>query len=336
MTPVRGNEGLPRRGPAAECVTCYRRAVDHQRAAPLRGITPILVTTYDADDRIALGELERQAEHLAVLPVAALGIGLGSDIARLTDREQDALVSAVAQATAGRRPVMASAGANSVRAAVERATDRLRAGATVLMVTPPGAVASPTPDALVAYYAAIGREAGAPIVVQDAPGFTGTVMSAELLARIAQEVPEVVAIKIEAVPSAPKVGRVAALDHAEVAVLGGAGGIDFYHELERGADGTVPGVAMVELFLAVQALHTTGDRDVARALFNRHLPLLALATRDMDTFFATQLEILRARGITTGTRLRAPFAWDPGLAEELGTLLADLRITGPRWEPALG
>ena len=86
----------------------------------------------------------------------------------------------------------------------------------------------------------------------------------------------VCALKIEAVPPAPKVGRVAALDHAGVAVLGGAGGIDFWHELERGADGTVPGVAMAELFLAVQAHHDAGDRDAARRLFNRHLPLIAL------------------------------------------------------------
>ena len=198
----------------------------------------------------------------------------------------------------------------------------------------PGAVSSPTPDAIVAAYAAVARETRAAIVVQDAPGFTGTAMSPELLARIAREVPGVVALKIEAVPPAPKVGRIVALDHGSAAVLGGAGGIDFWHELRRGADGTVPGVAMAELFLAVQALHDAGDLDAARTLFNRHLPLIALSSRDMDTFFAVQHQLLSARGITTSTRLRSPHGEDPGLAAEVVTLMGDLGIAAAAWEPS--
>ncbi len=298
--------------------------MDVTRPAPLRGITPILVTPYDADERIAVDDLARQADHLVWTGVSAVGIGFGSDIVRHTDRERDSLVRVVADAVAGRLPVLAACGANSTRAAVGRALDTVAAGATHLMVTPPGAVASPTPDGIAAYYAAIGREAGVPIVVQDAPGFTGTAMSPELLARIAREVPQVCALKIEALPPAPKVGRIAPLDRAGVALLGGAGGIDFWHELRRGADGTVPGVAMAELFVAIQRLHDRGDLDEGRRLFARHLPLIALATRDMDTFFALQLELLHRRGIVRSTRLRSPSGSDPALIGELDLLLADL------------
>ena len=304
------------------------------RPSTMRGITPILVTPYDDRERIAFEDVARQVDHLAGLPVTAIGVGFGSDIVRLTDRERDELVSAVAATARGRRPVMAAVNGNATRALVERATLTLRAGANVLMVTPPGAVASPTPDAIVATYAAVAHETGAAIVVQDAPGFTGTTMTPELLARIAREVPSVVALKIEAVPPAPKVGRVAALDHGAAAVLGGAGGIDFWHELERGADGTVPGVAMAELFLAVQARHAAGHRDAARALFNRHLPLIALATRDMDTFFAVQHQVLAARGITSANGVRAPSLVDPGLAAEVATLIGDLGIGAGPWAPA--
>ncbi len=303
------------------------------RPAPLRGITPILVTPYDGHDRIAYEDVGRQVDHLATLPVTAIGVGFGSDIARLTDRERDDLVSVVAATARGRKPVMAAVNGNATRAIVDRATLMLRAGATVLMVTPPGAVSSPTTDAIVEAYAAVARETEAAIVVQDAPGFTGTAMSPELLARIAREVPGVVAVKIEATPPAPKVGRVAALDHGSAAVLGGAGGIDFWHELGRGADGTVPGVAMAELFLAVQAHHDAGEGDLARRLFNRHLPLIALAVRDMDTLFAVQHQLLSRRGITSRTGLRSPFAADPGLAAEVDTLMADLDIASATWVP---
>lgn len=299
------------------------------RPAPLRGITPILVTSYDAGERIVADDIARQADHLVGTGVTAVGIGFGSDIVRLTDRERDELVAVVAQAVGGRVPVMAPSGANSTRAAIGRAEETLAAGATHLMVTPPGAVASPTPDGIVDYYAAIGQETGAPIVVQDAPGFTGTAMGPELLARIAREVPQVCALKIEAMPPAPKVGKVAHLDRAGVALLGGAGGIDFWHELMRGADGTVPGAAMAELFVAVQRHHGAGAHDAGRTLFTRHLPLLSLAARDGDTFFAVQLELLRRRGIVRSTRLRSPSGSDPALLGELEVLLADLGTASP-------
>ena len=169
---------------------------------------------------------------------------------------------------------------------------------------------------------------------QDAPGFTGTTMPPDLLARIAREVPQVCALKIEALPPAPKVGRIASLDRAGVALLGGAGGIDFWHELGRGADGTVPGVAMAELFVAIQDRHDRGAHAEGRRLFARHLPLIALAGRDMDTFFALQMELLRRRGIIRSTRLRTPSGSDPGLIGELDALLADLGTDGLLGLPA--
>ena len=226
----------------------------------LDGITPILATSYDERDRIAFDDIARQVDHLAGLPVTAVGIGFGSDIVRLTESERDQLVRAASDAAAGRVRVLSSAGGNSIRAALDRAEAVVRAGASILMVVPPGASSSPSVADLVAYYTAIAAETGVPVMVQDAPGFTGTTMSAELLARLGREVPGVEAVKIETVPPAPKVGAVAALDHGSAAVLGGAGGLDFYHELERGADGTVPGSGMAELFIEVQRLHRAGDR----------------------------------------------------------------------------
>ena len=300
----------------------------------LGGIIPILSTAYDERDRVALDDIARQVDHLAGLHVTAVGIGFGSDIVRLTEAERDELVRAAAKAADGRVPVMSSAGGNSIRSGLDRAAAAVAAGASILMVTPPGASSSPSPMDLVDYYAAIARETGVPIMVQDAPGFTGTSMSAELLARIGREIAGVAAIKIETVPPAPKVGVVAALDHGDAAVLGGAGGIDFYHELERGADGTVPGVAMAELFIAVHALHRAGDRAAARRLFNRYLPILAIPNRGLDSFFAAQLQILARRGIVRRTRPRSPASVDPLLPGEVDALLDDLGIGAREWVPS--
>jgi dihydrodipicolinate synthase/N-acetylneuraminate lyase len=90
---------------------------------------------------------------------------------------------------------------------------------------------------------------------------------------------------------------------------------------------------MAELFVAVAARHASGDRGGARRLFNRYLPLLAIATRGGDTFFAVQLEILARRGIVTRTAIRPPSDVDPRLAGEVAVLLDDLGIDEGPWRP---
>ena len=91
---------------------------------------------------------------------------------------------------------------------------------------------------------------------------------------------------------------------------------------------------MTELLLAVQSLHAAGDRDAARKLFNRYLPLIVLMLRDQLTYYRASLEILRVRGIVTSTGLRQPFEADPEQLEEVATLLGDLDIRSTHWEPA--
>ena len=217
----------------------------------LAGITPILATPYREDGRIAIDDIERQVDHLAGLAVTAIGIGFGSDILRLTDAERDGLVHAVAGAADGRRPVLASAGANSLRAALDRAAATRDAGADILMVTPPGASSSPTPAALADYYETIATEIGLPVVVEDAPMLTGTPMSAPFLAALGRDIAGIAAIKIETMPPAPKVGDVVALRTAlRRSSVAQVASTSITSSSGR-ADGTVPGVAMAELFVAV-------------------------------------------------------------------------------------
>jgi 4-hydroxy-tetrahydrodipicolinate synthase len=306
------------------------RPADPELSVNLSGVTPILVTPYDEDGRIAFDDIDSQVDYLAGLDIAAIGIAFGSDILRLTERERDVLIARVAERAAGRRPVVASVGANSTSAAVERAVAAIDAGADILMVIPPGAITQAGPKDLVEYYTAVAQKTQAPIIVQDAPGLTGTTMSTDLLAQLARDVPKVVALKIEAVPSAPKIGHLAGLDHGSAVILGGAGGLDFFHELRRGADGTIPGVALTELFVDVYRRYRV-DPSRARRTFDRFLPLVALTNRDGPSFYRSQLDILSRRGLVTQTHLRAPAREDPLFVAELDELLATLGMANGRW-----
>lgn len=294
----------------------------------LEGIYPILSLTLNNDELVDHDGLEAQVEFLLAAGADGIGIGFGTEVFRLSDQERIEVIATAARALGGRKPLIAAAGANSNVGAVIRGSEALDAGADILMVTPP-ALAGISHDDIWDYYEVITRYLRAPVIVQDAPAFTGVTMSDALLTEIANELEHVVAIKIESTPPAPKVGRLVALAGEDASVLGGAGGIDFYHELERGAAGTIPGAAMPELFISIYQDFRAGRPNRARRRFNAYLPLANLAARSLDTFLFTQKEILRRRGVIAKSNMRTPWEEvDRTFLVELDILLEEIGLDG--------
>jgi 4-hydroxy-tetrahydrodipicolinate synthase len=289
----------------------------------LDGIIPIISMPFDAHGGIDADDLRREVDFLAGFEIPAFGFGFGSEVTRLTDAERDEAVRIAAGHLAGRRELLAGVSGGSVRAVIARAEATAEAGADILMVNaPPGATAADVVTVMRGA-AATGRA----VVVQDAPSMSGVEASVDGLVALVDQVEGIVALKIESLPSAPKIGAIAERIAGRVSVLGGAGGGDFYHELERGSDGTVPGAAFPELFVAVWQAHQRGEIAEARRLFDRLLPVISLSSRSGDTFLWVQKECLRRRGVLRSPRLRDPSVpIDPALSHELDDALIDLGV----------
>jgi dihydrodipicolinate synthase/N-acetylneuraminate lyase len=295
----------------------------------LQGVVPILMTPVLEDGEIAWDDLQREVEFLIARDVTAYGFGFGSEVFRFTEAERDAALEVVVRQTTGRAHVIANVLAGSTRAAVERADAARAIGADAVMLPAP-AFSAQDPQALFHYYETIAREVGTPIVVQDAPGMSGIELSPELLLRLGHEIEQVVALKVEAEPSAPKIGRIVMGLDSDVAVLGGGAGLDLLRELDRGAHGTMPGAALADAFIRIWRLHRADRRKEARREFDRLLPLLVLGTRSLDTFLFVEKEILRRRGVFSTSCLRLPaLPPEAELAAELERLLVALDGSRP-------
>jgi 4-hydroxy-tetrahydrodipicolinate synthase len=158
--------------------------------AALPGISGILVTPFDRDDRIAPDRLRPIIHRAIAAGVHILTVnGNTGEFYSLTTAEAEAMVHAVAEEVAGRVPVVAGVG-RSIGDAIALARTSRAAGASALMVhQPPDPFVAPR--GVVAYVRRIADAAdGLPVVLylrNDAIGLDAI----EALCRI----PEVVGVK---------------------------------------------------------------------------------------------------------------------------------------------
>jgi 4-hydroxy-tetrahydrodipicolinate synthase len=196
-------------------------------------------------------------------------------------------------------------------------------GADGLMVAPPNGLKNL--DAVAEYYRTVADAAAVPLVLQDEPVTTQVTMPAAFMARLCGEIPRIEAVKLEEAPTLPKITRLRELLSRRVAVFGGLGGVYFFEELSRGADGAMTGFPYPEALKAIRDHFVAGRRDEARALFYRWLPLIRYESQPGSTpgtAIGIRKEILRGRGWIGSARVRPPApALDAGTLAELGEIL---------------
>ena len=293
----------------------------------LTGVIPILVTPFTEDGAVSLGDMDRQLEFLIAAGVRCAGFGFGSEVNRLGEAELAGLVQHAVATAAGRLLIFGNAEMRSVTGGIEQVRRAAATGAQLALLRP-GGLDGVSQEGMFESFAAVAEKGGIPVIVQDAPQNTGVDLAPATLARLLTEVPGIAAVKIEPANPARKIELIAhQLGDAGGIIIGGAGGLDYLHELQRGACGTMPGPAYPELFAAVGRLHGKGDRGQAHQLMAQAMPLMMLCKRDMDTFLFVQKYVLMKRGALGTIRLGRPHRdLDPHLAEEVDELLDTLAL----------
>lgn len=240
----------------------------------VRGIYPIVNTTFDDGGRLDLRSQRRLVRFLLDSGAAGLGLfGNASEGYTLRDDERRTLLEAIAEEVAGAVPLVVSSGHTGTDAAVAASVEAERGGAAALMINPPYYV-KPDAEGIYTYFAAISAAVGIPIMVQDAPLMTQVVLGVDLLARMGRELAQVKMVKVEAPPTSPKVSKLAAAAEGHLTLFGGLNGNFLLEERARGAVGCMPGCDMTEAFVRVWEAAGRGDQAAAREEFTRLLPLI--------------------------------------------------------------
>ena len=158
-----------------------------------RGVQPALVTPFrdgavDEEAFVRLVERQIAGGVHGLVPVGTTG-----ETATLSHDEHRRVVELCVKTARGRVPVVAGAGSNSTREAIELVRHAKTIGADAALVVTPY-YNRPSQEGLYAHYRAINDAVQLPILVYNVPGRTSVDISNETLARLAK-LPNIVGIK---------------------------------------------------------------------------------------------------------------------------------------------
>ncbi|GII32088.1 dihydrodipicolinate synthase family protein [Planotetraspora mira] len=290
---------------------------------PLSGLIPILATPFTERGTLDLSGLRRLTEwQLASGADGVALFGMASEGFALTAAERGVILREVRDVVAGAVPIVAGVGATSTATALEQALSASEGGADALMVLPPYLVKA-SAGQLVDFYGEIAARSGAGVMVQDAPGATGVSMPESLIVELSG-LEGVTSVKVEAPPTAPKIGAVSARVPGDFAVFGGQNALFCLEEYARGATGTMPACEFTDLLAPVLAEWRDGRTAEAAAAFTKLLPLIRFGMQP-GIAWAVHKEVLVRRGLIASATVRLPArALDAGSRAALTEVLAVL------------
>jgi 4-hydroxy-tetrahydrodipicolinate synthase len=267
------------------------------------GVLPVLAVPFHHDGTIDLDSIPRLIEHCISSKANGVVIfGLASELYKLNDSERIQILKEVISAVNSRIPVIVGTEHSGTQSAVARSVEAEKLGASALMLYPPTFV-KPDEANVLSYFKAVGSAVNIPVIIQDAPAWTGVPLPVSLLSQIIREQPNVNYIKLESPPIGDKAK---ALKLEGFRVIAGYGAIHLMEDLNSGIDGFMPGCSLPGIFVEIYDLFSTGDIEKARTLFQLVLPLLTFQLTSLDSFIEIQKLLLKRMQVFSTAFCREP------------------------------
>jgi 4-hydroxy-tetrahydrodipicolinate synthase len=176
----------------------------------------------------------------------------------------------------------------------------------MVMIMPPyhGATIRVAEAGIHSFFKTVSDAISIPIMIQDAP-VSGTPLSVPFLARLAIEIENLAYFKIEVPGSAAKLRELIAAGGAAIeGPWDGEEAITLLADLDAGATGAMTGGGYPDGIQQIIRPYLAGDREAARAAYERWLPLINHENRQCG--IASAKILMKAGGIIRSDMLRHP------------------------------
>lgn len=272
-----------------------------KRLMDVRGIITVLNTPFTVHDGIDVAGLRKNVGAAITAGVAGFLVpAMASEVNTLSESERDCLVRAVLEESDGRVTVIGGASAPTGDA-------RVRIGRRLLELGCTGILASIPYHNDAQYERDVREMAGIDppfLMIQDWDA-TGGGAPVPLIARLFEEIGPFRCLKVEAVPAGIKYSAVLEATGGRLHVSGGWAVMQMIEALDRGVHAFMP-TGMHRIYTRIYALYAGGQRDAARALLHRLLPVLAFSNQHLDVSIHFFKRLLHRQGIYATPRVRRP------------------------------
>jgi len=285
----------------------------------LRGIITVLNTPFTAEDAIDTESLKRNAALALDAGVAGFLVpAMASEVGKLSDAEREMMVAAVISVVKGRVPTIGGASAPTPEDRVRAAQSLIRLGCEGVLVSIP-------------YENDIQYERDVRDIADLNPGFlmlqdwdsAGFGVPVPLVARLFSEIDVFRCLKVEVVPAGVKYSAVLDATDGRLHVSGGWAEMQMIEALDRGVHAFMP-TAMHAIYTRIFSLYHQGQREKARDLFARLLPVSAFSNQHLDISIHFFKRLLWAQGVFATPRVREPILPFDAYHQRIATELFDL------------
>lgn len=154
-----------------------------------------LITPFRKQETIDFSKLEEMIDYVINSGVDYIvALGTTSEAATMSESERAALCQFIVETVAGRRPIMLGMGGNNTRAVTDAISRTNFDGISgILSVTP--YYNKPQQRGLIQHFKNIADVSPVPVVLYNVPGRTSCNMTAETTLQLAEECPNIVAVK---------------------------------------------------------------------------------------------------------------------------------------------
>jgi 4-hydroxy-tetrahydrodipicolinate synthase len=187
------------------------------RGEQFAGLSVAIVTPFRNGD-VDYADLNQLVDwHVEQGTDCLVPVGTTGESPTLDHEEHERVIAAVCERARGRIKVMPGTGSNSTKEAIRLTKFAKRAGADGALSVGPY-YNKPTQEGYYRHFAAVAGAVDLPICLYNIPGRTGSNILPETIARIAEQCPQLVAVK-EATGSLDQASQIAAL--CDVTILSG-------------------------------------------------------------------------------------------------------------------
>lgn len=256
------------------------------------------VTPFRRDLTLDLNALARNVDEMASYPFCAMVAAGGTgELYSLSIDEAEQVIATTVKAVNSRMPVVAGTGFN-VPIGCEIARRAEKAGAEFLLLLPPYYI-GPTEEGLFAYYEAIGKATGLPMMVYSRDW---AVFSPEMVARLADRVPTLVAWK-DGQGDTRKYQRIMDYNGDRLAWFGGLGDDCVPGYFAIGVQAYTSSISNISPALSLALAEAGLQRDFVRLneLMTKYVhPLYAIRERARGYEVAVMKEAMEILGMPAG------------------------------------